>query len=360
MIISASLIQFEDLQSVGNTIKTTETSSNLELRANGAGIIDIASNDVVIENNLTVNGTIAVGNITSTGTITANSFSTGDILIDDNFITTTISSSDLELRANGSGSIIIDTFDINNATISSSGDFNIVPGSGLVNINATGALTLPTGTTADRPAGVAGHLRYNSELSRFEGYNGTNWINLKGVEDVDGDTKITAEANEGANDGVIRFNVQGSTVVTIDDTTLTAPRINVDDIQIDGNVIETTTTDADLELTANGTGSVTFDNFAIKKGGITDAGNNAKPEWAKKGDGYVKFGGSYGVVIPTGTSGERPPLSYTETGQMRFNTQDSRVEIWDGTNWVSVAGSGSGITRGDAEEIALATVLVLG
>ena len=360
VIISASLIQFEDLQIVGNTIKTTESNSNLELRANGAGIINIPSNDVVIENNLTVNGTIAVGNITSSGTITANSFSTGDILIDDNFITTTISSSNLELRANGSGSIIIDTFNINNATISSSGDFNIVPGSGLVNINATGALTLPTGTTAQRPTEVAGQLRYNSDLIRFEGYNGTNWINLKGVEDVDGDTKITAEATEGANDGVIRFDVQGSTVVTIDNTTLTAPRLNVDDIRIDGNVIEITTADTDLELTANGTGSVTFDNFAIKENSITNTVTNSITEFTNTGDGYVKFGGSYGVVIPTGTSGERPPLSYTETGQMRFNTQDSRVEIWDGTNWVSVAGSGSGITRGDAEEIALATVLVLG
>jgi len=45
---------------------------------------------------------------------------------------------------------------------------------------------------------------------------------------------------------------------------------------------------------------------------------------------------------------------------MRFNTDDSRVEIWDGTKWVSVAGSASGITRNDAEEIALSTVLVLG
>ena len=185
-------------------------------------------------------------------------------------------------------------------------------------------------------------------------------INLKGVEDVDGDTKITAEATEGANDGVIRFDVQGSTVVTIDNTTLTAPRLNVDDIRIDGNVIEITTADTDLELTANGTGSVTFDNFAIKENSITNTVTNSITEFTNTGDGYVKFGGSYGVVIPTGTSGERPPLSYTETGQMRFNTQDSRVEIWDGTNWVSVAGSGSGITRGDAEEIALATVLVLG
>ena len=360
VIISATVVQFEDIQISGNRITTTETDSNLELRANGSGQIYVPSNDVVLEQNLTVNGTITVGNIASSGRITANSFSTGDILIDDNFITTTLSNSDLELRANGTGSIIIDTFDINGSTITTSGDFTIAPGSDLVNINATGALKLPTGTTLERPTAQTGQIRYNTSLTRFEGYNGTNWVNLKGVEDLDGNTKVTAELTEGSNDGVIRFDIQGSTVVTIDTTTLTAPRIDVDNIRIDGNVIETVTADTDLILSANGTGAVKFDNLSFKNSTITNTVTNSITSFESTGNGYVKFGGSYGVVLPIGTSGQRPPLIYTETGQMRFNTQDSRVEIWDGQNWVSVAGSGSGITRGDAEEIALATVLVLG
>ena len=360
VIISATVVQFEDIQISGNRITTTETDSNLELRANGSGQIYVPSNDVVLEQNLTVNGTITVGNIASSGRITANSFSTGDILIDDNFITTTLSNSDLELRANGTGSIIIDTFDINGSTITTSGDFTIAPGSDLVNINATGALKLPTGTTLERPTAQTGQIRYNTSLTRFEGYNGTNWVNLKGVEDLDGNTKVTAELTEGSNDGVIRFDIQGSTVVTIDTTTLTAPRIDVDNIRIDGNVIETVTADTDLRLSANGTGAVKFDNLSFKNSTITNTVTNSITSFESTGNGYVKFGGSYGVVLPVGTSGQRPPLIYTETGQMRFNTQDSRVEIWDGQNWVSVAGSGSGITRGDAEEIALATVLVLG
>ncbi len=360
VIISATVVQFEDIQVSGNKITTTLSDSNLELRANGIGEIYVPSNDVIIEQDLTVNGTITVGNIASSGRITANSFSTGDILIDDNFITTTLSNSNLELRANGTGSIIIDTFDINNDTITTSGDFNIEPGSELVNINATGALKLPTGTTLERPTAATGQVRYNTDLTRFEGYNGTNWINLKGVEDLDGDTKVTAELSEGANDGVIRFDVQGSTIVTIDDTELSAPRVNVDDIRIDGNVIETTTVNTDLRLSANGTGSVKFDNLAFKESSITNTVSNSITTFNNTDDGYVKFSGSYGIVLPIGTSGERPPLAYTETGQVRFNTQDSRVEVYDGQNWVSVAGSGSGITRGDAEEIALATVLVLG
>ena len=360
VIISASVVQFEELQITGNTITTTESNSNLELRANGTGNIFVPTNNVVISNNLTVDGTISVGNIVSSGTVTANSFSTGDILIDDNFITTTLSNSDLELRANGTGSIIIDTFDINNSTISTSGDFNITPGSNLVNINATGALKLPTGTTLERPTSVAGQIRYNTDLSRFEGFNGTNWVNLKGVEDLDGNTRVTAELTEGANDNIIRFDVAGSTIVTVDSVKLTAPRIDIDDIRIDGNVISTTTANTDLNLSANGAGRVVYDNLAFKGSTITNTVTNSITTFESTGSGYVKFSGSYGVVIPVGASGQRPPIEYVETGQIRFNTDDVRVEVWDGTNWVSVAGAASGITRNDAEEIALATVLVLG
>ena len=360
VIISASVIQFEQIQLTGNTITTTESNSNLELRANGSGTVYIPTNDLVINNNLTVDGTISVGNVVSTSLITANSFSTGDILIDDNFITTTNSNSNLELRAAGTGSIIIDTFDINGSTISTSGDFTIEPGSDVLIIDATGALELPAGTTLERPTAVAGQLRFNTDLNRFEGYNGTNWVNLKGVEDLDGNTKVTAELTEGANDSVIRFIVDGSTIATIDSTKLTTPRLDVDDIRIDGNLITTTTINTDLQLTANGTGSVRFDNFAFKNNTITNTVANSITSFENTANGYVKFDGTYGIVIPSGASGARPPLEYTETGQIRFNTDDVRVEIWDGTNWVSVAGASSGITRNDAEEIALSTVLVLG
>jgi hypothetical protein len=113
-------------------------------------------------------------------------------------------------------------------------------------------------------------------------------------------------------------------------------------------------------MTANGTGSVKFDNFAFKDNTITNYFTDSITLFENSGDGYVKFDGSYGIVIPSGGAGARPPIEYTELGQVRYNTDDSRVEVYDGTNWVSVAGSASGITRNDAEEIALATVLVLG
>ena len=352
--------QFEDILIDDNYITTTVSNSDLELRANGAGIVLIPDNNVAITGDLDVGGSITVRNIISSGDIIANRFSTGDILIDDNFITTTLSNSNLELRANGTGSVVAEGFTFESNTIATTGDMTLIPGSQNLIITSTGAIKLPTGTTLERPTGVAGQLRYNSDLNRFEGFNGTNWVNIKGVEDLDGNTKVTAELTEGANDNVIRFDIAGSTIVDINNSRLNAPRITVDDIQIDGNVISTVTANKDLEFTANGTGSIVFDNFAIKDNVITNTVSNSITTFDYTGNGYVKFGGTYGMVLPVGNSSNRPNPNFTETGMMRFNTFDERVEVFDGTSWVSVAGSSGAISSIDANYLAIETVLMLG
>jgi hypothetical protein len=61
----------------------------------------------------------------------------------------------------------------------------------------TGAALLPMGTTAQRPAGGPSKLRFNTDLAKFEGHNGTAWGSLGG-------------ATGGGNDAV--FYVNGQTV----------------------------------------------------------------------------------------------------------------------------------------------------
>jgi cytoskeletal protein CcmA (bactofilin family) len=356
-----SAMQFENIRIAGNVLETTLSNSNLDLRANGSGIIEIPSNDVEITQNLTIGQTLFVRNIDASGTITANSYSTGDILIDDNFITTTTSNSDLELRANGTGSIVTDDFSFTNNVIQTSNDMVLQPGSEHVIINSTGAIKVPTGTNTQRPTvPVAGQMRYNSQLQRFEGYNGTNWIILQGVEDLDGDTKITAELTEGANDGVIRFYSQGSLIADLDANRLNAERLVVDDIAIDDNEISTTTTNANLVFDAQGTGKVRFENFSIKDNVIKNEVSDSITLFQNTNNGYVKFDGTYGFVLPKGTNAERPGVAYREVGMTRFNTEDERVEVFDGTQWVSVAGAAAGLTRAEAEDLAIETVLIFG
>jgi hypothetical protein len=74
------------------------------------------------------------------------------------------------------------------------------------------AILIPKGTTAQRPAiGVQGYIRYNTDLSSFEGFGANStWGTLGGVKDVDGNTYISAEYYPGANDNNLRFLTDGS------------------------------------------------------------------------------------------------------------------------------------------------------
>jgi hypothetical protein len=52
---------------------------------------------------------------------------------------------------------------------------------GLASFTSTGAVLLAKGTTAQQPAGVAGYLRFNTDTSQFEGYNGSGWASVGGA-----------------------------------------------------------------------------------------------------------------------------------------------------------------------------------
>jgi hypothetical protein len=51
---------------------------------------------------------------------------------------------------------------------------------GGLHVNSTGAVEMPTGSTLQRPTGVAGMFRFNSDDSQFEGYDGTQWGAIAG------------------------------------------------------------------------------------------------------------------------------------------------------------------------------------
>jgi hypothetical protein len=52
---------------------------------------------------------------------------------------------------------------------------------GDVLLTGTGVLDLPVGTTAQRPGSpTSGMIRFNTDLTQFEGYNGTAWSSVGG------------------------------------------------------------------------------------------------------------------------------------------------------------------------------------
>jgi hypothetical protein len=77
--------------------------------------------------------------------------------------------------------------------------------------STTGAAVLPAGTELQRPTGVAGYLRFNSDSTSFEGYNGTAWGAIGGGATGGGtdawalehDNTITADYTIGTGKNVI-------------------------------------------------------------------------------------------------------------------------------------------------------------
>ena len=61
----------------------------------------------------------------------------------------------------------------------------LTPESGVLEINAQGALKLPTGDTTQRPEGQEGQLRYSNELFNPEFYDGSTWRLLTNKDYVD-------------------------------------------------------------------------------------------------------------------------------------------------------------------------------
>ena len=74
----------------------------------------------------------------------------------------------------------------------------------------TGAAFIPVGTEAQRPTPAVGQLRFNSDVSSFEGYNGTEWGGIGGG----GGPAIEAVASGSLTDGsTVIVNADGTVSV---------------------------------------------------------------------------------------------------------------------------------------------------
>ena len=151
--------------------------------------------------------------------------------------------------------------------------------------------------------------------------------------------------------------MQNNVVATLDTTKFVVPEVQVDDININGNVISTTTSNTDLQFSAQGTGQVKFENFGVSGSTITNTVADEVSVFENSGTGYVQFSGTYGVVLPVGDTGARGSEAQ---GMIRYNTDDERVELYDGTSWTSVAGSSGGVNFGQAKELAIEMALIAG
>ncbi len=86
----------------------------------------------------------------------------------------------LRINAADAGSIGLMTSGSTRLYVTAAGNVGIKTTTPTVSleVNATDAIKIPVGTSANRPTAAVGQIRYNTDLSQFEGYNGSAWVAL--------------------------------------------------------------------------------------------------------------------------------------------------------------------------------------
>ena len=67
------------------------------------------------------------------------------------------------------------------ASTAAAGTFTTLTATADSAFTSTGALTISKGNTSQRPTPTSGMLRFNTQTSEFEGYNGTAWASVGGA-----------------------------------------------------------------------------------------------------------------------------------------------------------------------------------
>ena len=197
---------------VNGNDSTSASNGNVTLDPNGTGFTKIeGTNAVFIPTGTTAQepGTIEAGMIrinTTTGTL--------EYAVGNTFTTVATGGSALSEIVEDTTPQLGGSLDVNSQSIVSvsNGDIDIAPnGTGKTIITSTTGLVLPAGTTAQRSGSAStGELRFNSDNTKLEIYDGSSWTNIKAGSDI--------AAQAAAGDG-------STTTVTLTRTSTTAATI---------------------------------------------------------------------------------------------------------------------------------------
>jgi len=236
-----------------NNIEGTRSNEDLILRANGSGslVVDgigisgttitaIDSSIVNINENLTVDGTLSAGATTFAGTVQIES------TLDVDGVTTL---SDLTVSGASSfvGTTTVDnlTFNDNIIGTSSNADLNLTPGgTGVVNVS-----NLTIDSSINLTDNVIKVTRSNDDLTLSGNGTGSTQISNIDLDSGTIDNTVIGAATPAAGTFA---------TVSFTNTQINAGQLNIKDNQITVN----TPTNADLEISASGSGNVSINGFS--------------------------------------------------------------------------------------------------
>jgi len=259
-------VTVDTISMADNTITTGASNANLELDASGTGIVRIIPNTTIV-------GTLTTADITNSNNITTTQLDADGVRIKDNKVSTFASNANLELVANGSGVIDIQS-----------------------------AMTT-VGQTVTGNVSVTGRADVD---------------NVR----IDGNTISTTNSNGG-----LTLSPNGTGVITFDAATVAAPTVmSIDTAMVGytlfmdtGSKIQANVTNEDLVLESNGTGSVVVDLVSITDNKISTHVSNADLQIDTDGTGLIDFRtdtqttvGAVGAAthLPLDSANEIRPVGY--------------------------------------------------
>jgi hypothetical protein len=337
-----------------NNLNLIDLDNDFIFKAQGSGQIVVPSNDIEINYNLSVQGTVTSNGVEVDTRTTSSELFTSDILIVNNSIATTKTDSDLIFEANSSGSVFVETQEIVSNRIKNTD--NIIFRAGVekvIDIDSVGSLQIPAGNNEVRPTAsrLLGDLRFNTADNTFEGFDGTTSRGMGGVFSANRATFVKA----GKTSNVLNFVTAGTAAMEITTAGVRVNGLAVDNLLFDNSLILSNNTD--LFLTPTGTGVNSFEQITFDANNIQNDASTAVII-VGTGNGYLRLTGTDGFVIPYGNDSDRTLTP--EVGETRYNIEREYIEVWDGTAWSNSAGVGGNITANDMEDLSYIWNLILG
>ena len=309
-----------DLDINGHNIVSARTNENIRIIPAGTGTVELESNvnvtgNLVATGDITANGNINLGDaagdqvkvtgvfeadqlqidgttLTTTltnGDVTIQGHGTGgvniaDVTVNDNKISATNTNSNLELSGAGTGAVKIDAIKISGTTISSDDSTQVTIAEAL---QVNGATTLGTSLALATGATVTGILdedamgtdsatqlatqqsikAYADTKAVQTGSTNNTITTVTGANALQGEANLTFDGSTLAVTGAATISTTlgvTSTLTTADITTTGTHAItgtlNADYVQLKDNKITTNASNANLEISANGSGSIDVQN----------------------------------------------------------------------------------------------------
>lgn len=341
-------LQFEKISIFGNRITTVNSNEDLELRANQTGVIRVPFADVILEKSISTGTLNTFSDIDIVNSVDFSEAQISNIFVDDNTFNT--DNNDLVLAANGVGDVRLEDFRINENVLKTATENIILRPNQDIIIDSTGSIQLPVGD--NEYTGIKSQIRLNNFDYVFEGFTDTARIGLGGVYSSDRQTSVLTD-----NLNQISFVTNDLFVGQVRSDALEVFKIDVDDVVIDANKIQTTVSNSDLELQTNQSAGTVIYNTRIIDNKIQNT-SNGDLTFRSTDLGYYKIQSTGGVVFPYSIEANRPASA--EIGDTRWNTTTELLEVWNGTEWKTAAGLEDTVSAAEFDELITEYTLIFG